>query len=140
MAEKQSNIFRKKTLERISSPEQLTDYLRVATPGIWVILVAVILLLAGILAWAAVGTLETKADVRVMVEGNAAIVIPVTYAEIKAGMPLRVGGEDVVLASVDDNGFGSQVGIASVNLPNGTYDGVIVTETIHPIEFLLNSR
>lgn len=31
-------IFRKKSLDRISSPEQLNDYIRVANPGIWMIL------------------------------------------------------------------------------------------------------
>ena len=30
-------IFRKKSLDRISSPEQLNDYIRVANPGIWMI-------------------------------------------------------------------------------------------------------
>lgn len=47
MAENTETVFRKKTLDRISSPEQITDYLRVTNPGIWVVLVAVILLLAG---------------------------------------------------------------------------------------------
>ena len=40
-------IFRKKSLDRISSPEALDDYLRVTTPAIWLILTAVIMLLAG---------------------------------------------------------------------------------------------
>ena len=47
MAENTETVFRKKTLDRISSPEQITDYLRVTNPGIWVVLVAVILLLDG---------------------------------------------------------------------------------------------
>ena len=51
MADNTQTVFRKKTLDRIASPEQLTDYLRVTNPGIWVILVAVILLLAGVFAW-----------------------------------------------------------------------------------------
>ena len=55
MAENTQTVFRKKTLDRISSPEQLTDYLRVTNPGIWVILAAVILLLAGVFAWSMVG-------------------------------------------------------------------------------------
>ena len=41
-------------MERISSPEQLTDYLRVTNLGIWAVLTAVILILVGIIAWAAV--------------------------------------------------------------------------------------
>ena len=39
MAKKEKEtIFRKETLDRISSPDPLTDYLRVASPGIWVVL------------------------------------------------------------------------------------------------------
>ena len=53
MGEK-NQLFRKKTMERISSPEQLTDYLRVTNPGIWAVLTAVILILVGIIAWATV--------------------------------------------------------------------------------------
>ena len=52
--EGRETIFRQKTIDRISSPEQMTDYLRVTNPGIWVILVAVILLLAGVFAWSMV--------------------------------------------------------------------------------------
>ena len=42
-------IFRKKNIDRISSPEALNDYLRVTTPMVWLILAAVILLLVGFL-------------------------------------------------------------------------------------------
>ena len=59
----QQNLFREKTLERISSPEKLTDYLRVTNPGIWAVLGAVIILLGGLFIWATIGTLETKACV-----------------------------------------------------------------------------
>lgn len=40
----EDKVFRKKSLERMSSPEQLGDYIRVANPGIWLIMAAVILL------------------------------------------------------------------------------------------------
>ena len=140
MEENQTTVFRKKTLERISSPEQLTDYLRVTNPGIWIVLAAVILLLAGILAWAAVGTLETKTDVKVIVNEKSAMVVSPSAVQLKTGMPLRVGGEEVVLASVEADTFGSAYGIAAVNLPDGMYEGIVVTETVHPIEFLLNTR
>ena len=53
-----SGLFRQKNLDRISSPEQLRDYIRVTTPGVWIVLLAIIILLAGVLIWAAVGSLE----------------------------------------------------------------------------------
>lgn len=32
------SIFRQKSIERVSSPEQLNDYIRVATPGVRLVL------------------------------------------------------------------------------------------------------
>ena len=43
MAENEKkSIFRQKALDRINSPEQLTDYLRVTNPGIWLVLIAAV--------------------------------------------------------------------------------------------------
>ena len=41
-------IFREKSIERVSSPEQLDDYIKVTTPSVWLILSATIALLAGV--------------------------------------------------------------------------------------------
>ena len=80
MEEKKPNVFRKKTLERISSPEQLKDYLRVTNPGIWIVLAVVILLLGGLFAWSMIGTLETTAQAKVIVKDKQAQVVPVVPA------------------------------------------------------------
>ncbi len=140
MEENKQTVFREKTLERISSPEQLTDYLRVTGPGIWVILISVILLLGGIFAWSMVGTLETKADVKVVVTDHTAQVFPLGSEKLTEGSPLRVSGQEYMIALADTDEYGRSVGTAAVDLPNGTYDGTVVTESIHPISFLLESR
>lgn len=41
-----SDLFRKKSIERVSSPEQLNDYVKVSSPGVWAVLAAVLILLA----------------------------------------------------------------------------------------------
>ncbi len=140
MAEQQQSVFRKKTIDRISSPEQLTDYLCVTNPGIWVVLAAVILLLAGIFAWAAVGTLETNAEATVIVQNHTAQVVLSGADELDPGMPLRVAGQESVIASAEPDEFGRSVGTAELNLPDGTYDGKVVVARTSPIDFLLTSR
>ena len=140
MAENTQTVFRKKTLDRISSPEQLTDYLRVTNPGIWVILAAVILLLAGVFTWSMVGTLETKAEVRVLVSDHTAQVIALGPETLAEGMPLRVGGQDCIIACTGADEYGRLTGTAEVSLPDGTYEGSVVVEAVHPISFLLESR
>ena len=72
MADNNQTLFRKKAMNRISSPEDLTGYLRVTSPGMWIILAAVIVLLAGLFAWSAVGTLETTVDATAIVRDHTA--------------------------------------------------------------------
>ena len=72
--EKQSTIFREKSMERVSSPEALNDYIRVTTPSVWLVLAAIVVLLVGMLAWSVFGTVDvTNAD------GTVTQVHPITY-------------------------------------------------------------
>ncbi len=53
-----NKIFREKSLERVSSPEQLNDYIRVTTPSVWVVLLATLILLFGMIFWGIFGKIE----------------------------------------------------------------------------------
>ena len=53
-------LFRQKSMEKITSPEQMNDYIRVSNPGIWMVLAAVIVLLAGVCVWGVFGRLDTS--------------------------------------------------------------------------------
>lgn len=75
MAEDQNKgIFRQKSMERVSSPEQLNDYIRVTTPSVWIVLVALVVLLAGMLAWSIFGRVEIHND-----DGSTTAIAPITY-------------------------------------------------------------
>ena len=50
-----NKIFRKKSIDKLSSPEKLDDYIRVTTPSIWVVLIAIVLLLVGAIVWGVFG-------------------------------------------------------------------------------------
>ena len=67
-------LFREKNLKRVSSPEELNDYLKVTTPRVWIVLIAVILLLAGALIWGFTGSVEVKDK-----EGNSSYIHPITF-------------------------------------------------------------
>ncbi len=57
-----TNLFRKVSLERLASPEQLDQLLRVTSPKSWVGLTALFLLLATAVVWAFAGSIATKAS------------------------------------------------------------------------------
>ena len=69
-----SEVFRKKSLERVSSPEELKDYIRVTTPPVWLVLAATLVLLLGLLAWSALGTVEVERP-----DGSTETVHPITF-------------------------------------------------------------
>jgi hypothetical protein len=138
---KKTSIFRKKTLDRISSPEQLTDYLRVTSPGIWIVLAAIVTLLVGFFVWMGVDTIETTVPVGVSMEGaHATVAVTEGDVKIEKDMTLRVGGKEAAIQSTKTDEYGRTVGLANVDLTDGMYDGVLVTEAVHPIQFLISSK
>lgn len=68
------SLFREKSMEKISSPDQMDDYIRVTTPSVWIVLLALVVLLVGILAWSILGTVEVHDE-----EGNPTAIHPITY-------------------------------------------------------------
>ena len=139
-AEKKVEESRKNLPVRVSAPDQLTDYLRVTNPGVWVILLSVVLLLAGILVWAFVGTLETSVPVRISVTGNQAMVVPEKADRLAEGMPLRMDAGEYVIKEIGTDEYGRIYGLAEVPVQDGIYSGTVVTDRTRPISFLLESR
>ncbi|MBQ0066293.1 MAG: hypothetical protein KBT48_11070 [Firmicutes bacterium] len=159
MAE-QKSIFRKKSLERIESPESLDQYLRVTTPGTWAFLISLIIFLVGIVFWGSFGTLTSTIQTAVISRENQTyclvpensisqviedrkIQINDKEYELKPGTinPLTISEEvDQYTRAAGNLKIGDVVYPVSVDakLEDGIYSGTIVTETIHPIQLLTN--
>ena len=144
----QSHLFRKQNVERISSPEQLQDYMRVTTPGVWMVLLAVILLLAGIIISSALVTVESKITEQAVVDEDGLILditLPMEQKELVApGMKVRVADREAKVEMVFQAQDGMEV-LAMLpedgeKLAPGTYDAEIITETVTPISFLFKGN
>lgn len=154
------SIFREKSLQRVSSPEQLNEYIRVTNPGIWLTLASAVVLLIGFVVWGVVGTLETKVDT-VSVSGSGTLTCYVKetdIAQIAQGDTVRVGGEECAVeeisaepVAVDDSfsAYALRVGNLSAgewvykvalsgSLPDGVYETSVITDSVSPISFLFN--
>jgi len=95
------SVFRKSALERLSSPKQLDDYLRVNQPRGWLVMLGVLAMLAAGGVWAFLGSIPETASVKGIAyapEGSAptvyALVEPRTARRLKAGMAAQVSPED----------------------------------------------
>ena len=58
----EKSIFREKSIERVTSPEQLNDYIKVTTPSVWLILLATLVLIIGTLFWAVFGKIQVNTE------------------------------------------------------------------------------
>lgn len=155
-----STIFRKSSLDRVSSPEQLNDYIKVSRPGVWLILAAVVVLLIGVCVWGVCGALTTTRDALAVVQGGKATcyLTPEEAKSLTSGMEVRVGDSAGSITSVasapveitdDFDAYalylsGLKMGdwvvpiTANTSAPDGAYMAKIVLETISPISFVLN--
>ena len=154
-------IFRKKSLDRVSSPEQLNEYIRVSTPGVWLVLAAIIVLLAGVCVWGVLGRLETVVSAVATSAGDMSYVfiaeedidsvqvgmtvnigeVPCELVEFLYDEPVSAGqvmGEYARHVGALDSTEWVYVAAAIGNVPVGTYSAEIVTESIAPMSFVLN--
>ncbi len=154
------SIFREKSMKRVSSPEQLNDYVKVTNPGIWMILIIIILLLIGLGVWSIFGSLDTVISVGAQCrDGVLTCYIKEEDAvNVKMGMKVMVDGIKYELAEVSEQsvslGKDTDAAIlhagkltegervytawADAELEDGIYKAAIITESIHPIIFVLN--
>ena len=131
-----NDLFRKKSLDTIKSPDQLNDYVRVANPGVWLILCAVVVLLVGFCVWGIFGQIKTTVPAQITVDGGKIIcAVDGDIDKIEVGMTVEAGDTNGVVKSVD-----TESGLAEIDisLSNGVYEGEIVTESIAPLSFVFN--
>lgn len=135
-------IFRQKSLDRIKSPEGLNDYVKVASPSVWVLLVAIIVLLLGAFVWGIFGRVDTVIDA-VAISDNSGIICYVSedrVGEIKSGMKVDINDNNCNVLKV--GGYNQDRGLYEViidgNLPEGTYSAKIIVDSEKPIAFVTN--
>ena len=157
---KKVKLFREKSLEAVESPEALNDYLRVTSPGIWMVLGAVILVLTGIILWSVFGRVSTTVKMAVYSSGSETVCyVPYDVLEkvVKTGS-VAVDGEEYSLETGTDIRMSTVTEEMSpflrvagnlktgdviveaplaASLPEGVYTGTAVTETLQPISLLL---
>lgn len=152
------SIFREKSLEAIESPDRIDDYLRVTSPGVWLTLAAVIVLLGGAVAWGIFGHIDSTANAAVVASSDGTVCyVPQTALEsVIQYRTVTVDGEarelspsvlepqviaedtDVYIMLAGNLSAGDIVYPVALSEPmaEGVYTGTLVTETLTPISLL----
>ena len=153
-------LFRKKSVDKVYSPEQLNEYIKVANPGVWMVLAVIIILLLGVVIWGCIGHLETTLSTVLVVDGGEAMlcVREGDIQKLSEGMSFSVDSLEYTITEIPDvpiragemlseyaahaGGLTSEDWVYMVrvncNLSDGIYKAEIVIERVSPISFILN--
>ena len=150
------NLFRKESLEKISSPGQLNRYIRVAEPGAWIILASIVVLLLGALAWGVFGTIETVVPACIVKDEAGVVCYVAAQDAVAEGMAVRSEGmaagvlcevsaelapasaeAALYLEGVSEGDLCRTARVELAGISAGVYPGEVVTERISPISFVL---
>lgn len=140
MAEKQ--IFREKSLERISSPEQLNDYLKVTKPAVWAVLAAVILFLVGLMVWSNFTYIGSFAEGTAIVKDGTMTVHfddPVSAGNVKEGMDVIVQKTANLIVKVGMDQNEQIIAMASTDLDDGIYKASVEYRQTQVFSLLFNN-
>ena len=157
-------IYRKKSIDRVSSPEQLDGYIQVVTPGVWLILGAVLVLLGSVLLWSVTGTIDVTMEAKGYSDGssvycyldeagisavsigmeayignqNGSVAFAANVPEAYAEAAEFLGGDAIAHAlHVEESDWKYRVAISAENIRKGICHVSIVTERVNPISYLL---
>lgn len=156
----ENQIFRKKSVERVASPEQLNDYVRVANPGVWLALAAVLALLVGACIWGVFGRLDTTLTaVAIAEKGSISVYVKeADISSVEEGMTVTIADREytvslisaapiAVTAELGDYALhlgGLQVGewvytvVLAGELADGIYAADILIDSVSPMSFVFN--
>lgn len=149
-------------LKKVDSPEQLNQYIRLSNPGVWILLIAIVVLLIGVCAWGYFGKIDTKIST-VAISGDYSSYVYIKEADlrkVKNGMVVEIVNNEnkYEIVQIEKNPekvteelseYARHLGNFQIgewvykcrlnkNLKEGTYGANIVVESIAPMVFVTN--
>lgn len=159
------NIFREKSIDRIKSPDMLDEYIKVANPGIWLSLAAILVFVVGGLIFSIFANIESKVPTAVVVSEETAVcylnedklqyvsdelwvvVDNNKYALSEHGNELKKlssdneADEDILyFMGKEKGGWYYIYPFDAAGMEPGIYRGEIIIDSVKPISFLVNGK
>jgi len=155
-------VFRDKSIERISSPEQLNDYVRLTNPGVWFVVAAIMIILVGAFIFGITGHIDSSVPGVCISDGSSTVClvkrkygdrftddmhVQINSAEhsvlLKNAKPIAIDQTiDSYALFVGDMELSEWVYEIEVegDIPEGVYEARLVTERISPLSFIFGKQ
>lgn len=141
MAVKQ--LYREKNITRISSPEQLNDYLKVTKPAVWAVLAAIVLMLVGTLIWGSFAYIGSSVEGIAEVKNGTMTVYfkDGSFAgNVQEGMNVKVGETSSTIIGVGRDQNGRVFAQAETILDDGSYLASVTYKQTQVLSLLFNNK
>ncbi len=156
------SIFRKQSLDKVNSPEQLNDYIKTSNPSAWLIITAAIVLLVSVIIWGIFGSLDTTVSAKGIADGEVVTCYISDASDIEIGSKVKLGELEGEVLSVSEKPISLAQAteeldvdeytlyclalsewnyIVEISVPDNKTEGFtnvsIVTDSTSPISFVL---
>lgn len=136
-----NKLFREKSVKKLSSPENLDEYLRVTTPAMWVILIGIMVGVIGLYIWSYFMAINSYAYGDGVVRNG---ILTVTYEDnntaqyVKDDMDVIIGGVRMPIDSIGKDDNGKIISVSKTDFPDGDYAAKASYKQTRMISMLFN--
>lgn len=154
-----NDLFRKKSLEKISSPERIDDYVKTVNIRLWIVVVSCFAVICSLSLWGIFGRIEiSEKTVTVCKNGNAMCFLnEKNLPDISSETEFVIGEKIYKAESISETPskalkamdeycahvaeFGEEDWVFEVllnaDLSDGIYETTVVTATVSPVSLLM---
>lgn len=134
--------FRPEAMKKLTTPEELTDYIKVSTPGTWIIAIGAFIFLVGVSVWLFFGVINTKIQTTLVAKDGIVqiIVNDKNVKRVEEKMKVKVNDKYLSVERVspfDDEIKGYRLYLEG-DIEDGVYEAEIILESVRPIDFFAN--
>ncbi len=136
-----NSLFREKSINKMSSPENLNGYLHVTSIPIWIALIGVIVIMSGLLIWSNYAVINSYSyGVATVKDGVVTGVFEdrSTSNKIKVGMDIEILGVLGEVMNVSNDLEGNTIVSGTIEVPDGEYEAKVLYDHIQMISLLFN--
>lgn len=129
--------MKKKKNVNISNPDELNKHLQYSSPVTWIVLSAVLLLLAGFFTWSVLFKFVVKiTGTATISSGQVTLNIqPSSLRKLQVGQKVYISEKEGEILSFDEN---DQPVITNFAIDDGEYPYYVVIKIARPIDFLIS--
>ncbi|MBR0414566.1 MAG: hypothetical protein IJI67_05820 [Clostridia bacterium] len=95
-------ILSKQSNDKVTSPEQLNDYIKVSNVGVWLVLLMIFALLVGVFVWACFGSLKEVVDTTGVAQSGTVTCYITDNSKVSVGNEVKIGELKGTVVSVSE--------------------------------------